>query len=439
MFETQKIDSFFSGEKNLLDEEEEIYVSRRMKVVRFFKLFLPCLTALLFGMGIVLFDFDATSDSPVTLADDEKLYFEKFKMKNTVFEITEKDNQFSVLKADIVEEITPGTEVYDLTAPDAKTLDKGKIITLKAKHGVYNQKSQVLDLKPQVVANYNKEMDIKTNSATYNFAKEFGFGNEEITGEGQKGSFKADKFTFDKNKGLLTLIENVYLKSGDAELRTPDKATLFLNDNKFIAAHATVKKGTDVVKGDMLTAFFKDTKSFEITKALSHGHTQFLSGDKTAFADEGEYDVESGLVKLFHNVKIVDKSGYTATAQNGVYDLSQKTFTLTGNVKINKGTSTITAPKVTYFQAKDEFHFYDDIKVTQEDGTAAARRGGFFVKKNIAELYDNVVITKNGNMVRGDKAISDFNTSKSRLVAKKGGRISGKLFEHTFKKESKGK
>ena len=38
-------------------------------------------------------------------------------------------------------------------------------------------------------------------------------------------------------------------------------------------------------------------------------------------------------------------------------------------------------------------------------------------------------VTKDGNIVRGDKAISDFNTSKSRLVAKKGGRISGKLIE----------
>ena len=56
MFDTKKIDSFFSGEKNLLEEEEKIYISRRTKVVRFFKLFLPCLTALLLGLGVVLFD-----------------------------------------------------------------------------------------------------------------------------------------------------------------------------------------------------------------------------------------------------------------------------------------------------------------------------------------------------------------------------------------------
>ena len=47
---------------------------------------------------------------------------------------------------------------------------------------------------------------------------------------------------------------------------------------------------------------------------------------------------------------------------------------------------------------------------------------------------DNVVIEKNGNIVRGDKAISDFNTSKSKLIAKKGGRISGKLIESKLKK-----
>ena len=62
MFDTQKIDSFFSGDKNLLDEKEKIFMSRRMKVVRFFKLFLPCLVALLLGLGIVLFDFDNNAD-----------------------------------------------------------------------------------------------------------------------------------------------------------------------------------------------------------------------------------------------------------------------------------------------------------------------------------------------------------------------------------------
>ena len=134
-------------------------------------------------------------------------------------------------------------------------------------------------------------------------------------------------------------------------------------------------------------------------------------------------------------MKVKDKNGYTAVAENGVYDLNKKTFTLEKNVKIDKGTNVITAPKAIYFQSKDEFRFYDDVKVTQADNTATANSGVYFVKKNVAELEGNVVITKNGNMVKGDKAISDFTTSKSRLIAKNGGRISGKLIESTLKEK----
>lgn len=438
MFETQKIDSFFSGDKNLLDEKEKIFMSRRMKVVRFFKLFLPCLVALLLGLGVILFDFDNSAETAVGLADEEKLYFEKFRMKNTVFEITDKDGKFSILKADIVEESTPGQKIYDLTNPDAQTLDKGKIITLTAAVGAYNQNKQELTLTTDVVANYDKQMVIKSNSGTYNFATEQGFGNEKVVGSGEKGNFEADRFTFDKKKGLITLINNVYMHSGDMVLRTSEKAVLFTNDNKFISTKATVTKGKDVLKGDELTAFFKDTKKFEIDKAYSKGHTELYSGGKKAFADNGVYDAAKGQMKLIDNVKIVDTSGYVATAKNGLYDLSKKTFTLENDVRIVKGTNVITAPKAIYFETKDELRFYGGVTVKQESGTAVADSGVYYIKKNIAELENNVVLTKDGNAVRGDKAISDFNTSQSRLIAKNGGRISGKLLESSFKSK-KGK
>ena len=58
MFETHKIDTFFSGEKSVFDEDEINFISRRTKIVRFFKLFLPSLTALLLGLGVILFDFN---------------------------------------------------------------------------------------------------------------------------------------------------------------------------------------------------------------------------------------------------------------------------------------------------------------------------------------------------------------------------------------------
>lgn len=143
-------------------------------------------------------------------------------------------------------------------------------------------------------------------------------------------------------------------------------------------------------------------------------------------------------MRLINNVKIVDTSGYVATAKNGLYDLNKKTFTLENDVKIVNGTNVITAPKAIYFEAKDELRFYGGVTIKQESGTAVADRGVYFIKKNIAELENNVVLIKDGNSVRGDKGISDFNTSQSRLIAKKGGRISGKLIESSFK-DKKGK
>ncbi len=435
MFETQKIDTFFSGEQNLLDEREKIFMTRRMKLVRFFKLFLPSLTALLLGLGVVLFDFDTKTDSTLLLADEEKLYFEKFRMKNTVFEITDQDNQLSIIKADTVEEQNPGEKIYSMLAPSAQTNDKGKLITLTANYGSFDQNKQILVLTSDVVADYNKQMKIKTNSSTYNFAAESGFGNEKIVGNGEKGDFEADKFTFDKKKGIVTLIGNVYMKSRDMELRTPDKATLYINENKFVSQNATVNKGKDVLKGDSLTAFFKDAKSFEIDKAFSSGNTEIHSAGKKAFADRGEYNAQNKMIKLFDNVRIVDNKGNTATADTGIYDIVKQTFTLVNNVKISKGSNVIMAPKAIYFQTQNEFRFYDDVKVIQDNNTASAKSGVYYINKNIAELEHNVVITKNGNLVKGDKAISDFNTSKSRLIAKNGGRISGKLIESSFKSE----
>lgn len=438
MFETQKIDNFFNVDKNLLDEEEKIFMSRRVKVVRFFKLFLPCLVALFLGLGVILFDFDNNVDTALGVAEEEKLYFEKFRMKNTVFEITDRDGKFSVLKADIVEELNPGTKIYDLKKPQAHSLDKGKTTTLVAETGNYNQNTQVLNLKSNVVANYDTQMEIKTNSASYNFATESGFGDEKVKGSGQKGNFEADRFTVDKKNNIITLISNVFMQSNDMTLRSPDKVTLFFNDNKMISTNAVVMQKNDTIKGDELTLFFKDSKKFEVKKAYSNGHTELYSGEKKAYADRGEYNAQTGLFKLFDNVKIVDKNGYIATATHGVYDLVKKTFTLEKHVKITKGTNIITAPKAIYFEASEEVRFYGGVMVKQENGTATANNGVYYIRKNIAELENNVVITKDGNAVYGDKAISDFNTSQSRLVAKNGGRISGRLNENSFKRK-KGK
>lgn len=432
MFEINKIDHFFSNEKNPFEEEERFFVTKRMKIVRFLKLFLPCLTAMLLGLGVVLFEFDTTNDSSFLIKEQEKVYFEKFQMNNPVFEVTEKDNRFSIIKANKIEEAFKGKKIYNLTNPDAVMYDKDKVVTLASELGIYNQDKTILELNNNVVGDYNKQMKINTNSATYIFSEERGFGNEKIYGASPKGNFIANSFNYDKKSGKFDLIGNVLLSSDDIKLETPNKATLFFHDNKFEAINPTTTKGKDILKTDLLVAHFKDLKNFEIEKATTFGNTKIYTNNKEASSQNGEYDASTGLIKLFNNVKIIDENGYIATADNGVYDSTNKQFILTDNVEITKGSSKILTPKAIYFQNKEEFFFYDDVKVIQEEGTASAQSGVYYVKRNIAELNGNVVLTKDSNTVKGDKAISNFNTSKSKLIAKSGGRISGKLIESSL-------
>ena len=432
MFEINKIDHFFSNEKNPFEEEERFFVTKRMKIVRFLKLFLPCLTAMLLGLGVVLFEFDTTNDSSFLIKEQEKVYFEKFQMNNPVFEVTEKDNRFSVIKASKVEEALKGKKIYNLTSPDAIMYDKNKVITLTSELGIYNQDKTTLELKDKVTADYNQQMKINTNSATYIFSEERGFGNEKISGNSEKGKFTANSFNYDKKSGKFDLVGDVSLSNNDIKLETPNKATLFFNENKFEAIASTTTRGKDVLKADLLVAYFRDLKNFEIEKAITSGNTKIYTNNKEASSQNGEYDASTGLIKLFNNVKIVDENGYTATADNGVYDSINEQFILTDNVEITKGSSKILTPKAIYFQNKEEFFFYDDVKVIQEEGTASAQSGVYYVKRNIAELNGNVILTKEGNTVKGDKAISNFNTSKSKLIAKSGGRISGKLIESSL-------
>ena len=432
MFETNKIDSFFSDEKNPFVEEESFFVTRRMKVVRFFKLFLPSFTALLLGIGVAMFDFESNNDSSLLLSKEEKVYFEKFQMNNPVFEITEKDNRYSIIKAKKIEETSPGKKIYNLTTPDAVMYDKNKTINIVSRTGFYNQTNKRLDLKKDVIAIYNNQVKINTPSATYDFSREIGFGKETIFGLSEKGSFKANNFEYNKKKSEFKLTGNVAINNDDISVETPDLATLFLNENKFIATNATTIKEKSKLTTDFLTAYFKDTKNFEIERATAVGNTKIYTNGKEAHSDEGEYEADTGLIKLSKNVRIIDKNGYSATADNGTYDSNKEIFILTDNVEISKNGSKILTPKAIYFQKKEEFHFFDDVKIIQKDCTATANKGVYYVKKNIAELIDNVNIMKDGNIVKGDKAISDFNTSKSRLIAKNGGRVSGKLIESSL-------
>ena len=93
MFDSHKIDAYFNGEKNLRLQTETA-LSRRAKIMRWVKLVLPCLAALLIGLLIIiphLQNDDSRFDMDITRPKKGEL--EKLHMEQTVFYITDAENK----------------------------------------------------------------------------------------------------------------------------------------------------------------------------------------------------------------------------------------------------------------------------------------------------------------------------------------------------------
>ena len=97
MFDSHKIDAYFNGEKDLRPAAETM-LTRRAKIMRWIKLALPSLAALLIGLLIVLPGLQTDDDRfELDVTRPKKGELEKLHMENTVFYITDGNHFLFVL------------------------------------------------------------------------------------------------------------------------------------------------------------------------------------------------------------------------------------------------------------------------------------------------------------------------------------------------------
>ena len=117
MFDSHKIDAYFNGEKDLRPAAETM-LTRRAKIMRWIKLALPSLAALLIGLLIVLPGLQTDDDRfELDVTRPKKGELEKLHMENTVFYITDADNQVNNFNADKIDETEPGSKLIKLINP----------------------------------------------------------------------------------------------------------------------------------------------------------------------------------------------------------------------------------------------------------------------------------------------------------------------------------
>lgn len=231
-----------------------------------------------------------------------------------------------------------------------------------------------------------------------------------------------------------------------------------------------VGKNDDLVKIDSDVAYFNQqeniVKAEQNVKAVYDDGTTVLTeqadydfnksygvGNKDVYAygswgklwaDGFEYYQNDELLVLVGKSKIVsDERTLWANRQVRYYKLQNK-MEAEGNVKFVESNNVLYADKlIAMFEGKEpseikQVEAYGNVVVITNDGTAKGDYGIYRPKTAQIELYGNVILEQDGNVVHGQKAITNLNTSVSRIISAKNsknsaGRVSGVIKGSTVK------
>ncbi len=238
------------------------------------------------------------------------------------------------------------------------------------------------------------------------------------------------------------------------------------NEKRYIArGNAKAIQGDTTVYADTLTAHYVETqgKGSEITRIEAVGNVKIVSPQQTAYGDRGEYDARKGVLVLTGKaLKLVTKDDIV-TARDSLEYYDEKSLAVArGNAVLRqrnppKGKErTVRADVLTTQSAPKgkggakggakssgskssgskssgsksggsedgprRMDAYGNVVITRPGEIALGDRGVYRPNEDIAELWGKVRITRGKNQMNGERAIVNFKTGVSRLVAGQGGK-----------------
>ena len=229
------------------------------------------------------------------------------------------------------------------------------------------------------------------------------------------------------------------------------------NDKRYIArGKAKAVQGSTTVHGNVLIAYYDETKDkgSEIYRIDAIGDVKIVSPTESAYGDKGVYDLRKGVLVLTgRNLKLVTKDEIVTARDSLEYYENKSMAVARGNAKMRlrnpaKGEARSIRADIltTRFKPRnskpgkgkstgerqtksgggqsrlERMDAFGNVVITRPGEIALGQRGVYFPNKEIAELWGKVRITRGKNQLNGDRAIVNFKTGISRLVADKGGK-----------------
>lgn len=332
MFDSHKIDAYFEGERPFdnAKTEDKPAVSGWHRLI---KLGFPCLAAAILGLMLVMPNIKKSVDLQDNITVPHKNEMEKLHIEETVYYATDAKNRVSTITADSVDEVSPGAAEVKISNPRGNIPTDNGDIDIRADTGLFNQKSNVLNLQGNVEALHERGTKVTSQNAVYDFKAEYGYGNEHIKADGDWGNLEAAAFEFLKKENILVLKGKHIVTTGQGVLTAEKETRYFQDRHKSVSAgNVVVQQGDNILYADKLVAQY--TPDNKLKKAEAFGNVRVVTPKGKAFGDKGVYNPETAKVKLFGKVRL-EQDGNIINGNQAETDLNKQISRITANK--NKG------------------------------------------------------------------------------------------------------
>ena len=222
-------------------------------------------------------------------------------------------------------------------------------------------------------------------------------------------------------------------------------------NKRYVArGNARAIQGGTTVHADTLTAYYKENKGkgSKITRIEAVGKVKIVSPNQTAYGDKGVYISRlSVLVLTGRKLKLVTKDDIITARDSLEYHDRKSLAVARGNAVLRqrnpvKGKERTVRADVLTSKSRPKaskgkgggakksgdgggpqrLDAYGNVVITRPGEIAMADRAVYLPDRDTAELWGKVRITRGQNQFNGERAIINFKTGISRILAGKGGK-----------------
>ena len=221
-------------------------------------------------------------------------------------------------------------------------------------------------------------------------------------------------------------------------------------ENLYVArGHATAKRGDTTIAADVLTAYNRKGTDggSQLYKLTAEGNVHIYSPKQEAFSEHAVYDMDQKTATLTGQGLMFKTATDTVTARDAIeYHEDTQEAVARGNaqsvregMKVNADTLTAKFVKGADGQTViDRIGAERNVIIVTTTDVVRSDTAVYFPAKDHALLNGNVKITRGTNQLEGDSADIDFKTGLSKIVNKGNGRVHGLFTPNESGNKAKG-